>query len=216
MSAKRVNEDGTEQNLPWFKFWPADWKQDPHLRKCSPATRGIWIDLICDMHNNSQSGETSGTIEQFARSQGCSDSEMKEAIVELAKTGTADIFILDDESMANDGKRVLLCSKPGWQIDSKSDTVIVRNRRMYKENSISRKRAISGRAGAEKRWNPDGKSIANRNGKSMANPLPLVSASTSVSTSSRPGKDRNGQVVPVPVQAGQAVAVRKEDDTIPF
>jgi hypothetical protein len=35
---------------PWFKFFPTDWRADPALRMCSPAARGVWIDMICLMH----------------------------------------------------------------------------------------------------------------------------------------------------------------------
>lgn len=35
---------------PWLKFYVADWRADPGLRMCSAAARGVWIDLICLMH----------------------------------------------------------------------------------------------------------------------------------------------------------------------
>lgn len=35
---------------PWFKFYPTDWRADPALRMCSATARGVWIDLICLMH----------------------------------------------------------------------------------------------------------------------------------------------------------------------
>jgi hypothetical protein len=35
---------------PWLKFYPTDWRADPALRMCSAAARGVWIDLICLMH----------------------------------------------------------------------------------------------------------------------------------------------------------------------
>lgn len=35
---------------PWLKFYPTDWRSDPALRMCSAAARGVWIDLICLMH----------------------------------------------------------------------------------------------------------------------------------------------------------------------
>lgn len=36
---------------PYLHFFPSDWMGDPKLRACKPATRGIWIDLICLMHD---------------------------------------------------------------------------------------------------------------------------------------------------------------------
>lgn len=35
---------------PWFKFFPTDWRNDPALKMCSMAARGLWIELICLMH----------------------------------------------------------------------------------------------------------------------------------------------------------------------
>jgi hypothetical protein len=35
--------------LPAFWFYPGDWMKDPALRACSPAARGLWMDLICLM-----------------------------------------------------------------------------------------------------------------------------------------------------------------------
>jgi hypothetical protein len=40
----------------WFKFWHKEWLVDPELRICSPAARGVWIDLICVMANSSEPG----------------------------------------------------------------------------------------------------------------------------------------------------------------
>lgn len=35
---------------PAFQFYPADWRKDPELRTCSIAARGLWIDMLCLMH----------------------------------------------------------------------------------------------------------------------------------------------------------------------
>lgn len=37
-------------NYPWIKFYPNDWRSDTRLRMCSPAARGVWIDMLCIMH----------------------------------------------------------------------------------------------------------------------------------------------------------------------
>ena len=34
----------------WLKFYPSDWRGDAGLRGCTFAARGLWIDLICIMH----------------------------------------------------------------------------------------------------------------------------------------------------------------------
>ena len=34
----------------WFKFQPSSWRSAPELRMCSLAARGLWIDMLCLMH----------------------------------------------------------------------------------------------------------------------------------------------------------------------
>jgi len=41
---------------PWMKFYPADWRADAALRTCSPAARGMWIEMLCIMHDASPRG----------------------------------------------------------------------------------------------------------------------------------------------------------------
>jgi hypothetical protein len=33
-----------------MKFYPADWRADPALRMCSIGARGLWIEILCLMH----------------------------------------------------------------------------------------------------------------------------------------------------------------------
>jgi hypothetical protein len=40
----------------WSKFWWQDWLADPALRMCSLEARGMWIDLLCLMHQSERSG----------------------------------------------------------------------------------------------------------------------------------------------------------------
>jgi hypothetical protein len=42
--------------LAWFKFYPGDWLRDPDLRRCSPAARALWIDLLCLMFECEERG----------------------------------------------------------------------------------------------------------------------------------------------------------------
>src|SRR3990167_8252379 len=36
--------------LPWLRFYPRDWRGDQALRVCSLAARGLWIEMLCVMH----------------------------------------------------------------------------------------------------------------------------------------------------------------------
>lgn len=41
---------------PSFQFYPADWRNNANLRRCSPAARGIWIDVMCVLHDSDEYG----------------------------------------------------------------------------------------------------------------------------------------------------------------
>lgn len=42
---------------PFLKFYTSDWRSDPALRMCSLAARGVWIELICLMHEATPYGQ---------------------------------------------------------------------------------------------------------------------------------------------------------------
>lgn len=76
---------------PSFQFYPGDWLKDPLLMMCEPATRGIYIDLICGMHELDQSGKITGTVSQLARLARCSEAEMVRALENLTETNAATV-----------------------------------------------------------------------------------------------------------------------------
>ena len=72
-------------------FFPGDWMKDPNLSKCSAATRGIWMDLLCAMHENGRTGIITGTITELAQMCRCSEQEMRYTIVTLRRNEVAEI-----------------------------------------------------------------------------------------------------------------------------
>jgi hypothetical protein len=74
----------------WMKFVVNDWLADPHLSACSPATRGIWMDVICNLHNMRQP-KFSASDAAWARMCRCSPSEIQIAFYELQVSGTATV-----------------------------------------------------------------------------------------------------------------------------
>jgi len=77
--------------FPAMMFYVGDWLKDPAVTKCCPATRGIWLDALCAMHENGRSGTLTGTVEQLARVCRCSPTELTAAVVELERAGAADV-----------------------------------------------------------------------------------------------------------------------------
>ena len=45
----------SKRGLPWMMFYPGDWLSDA-VAGCSPAAKGIWIDMLCVMHGSQRYG----------------------------------------------------------------------------------------------------------------------------------------------------------------
>jgi hypothetical protein len=41
---------------PSFQFYPSDWRNDAGLRLCSISARGLWMDMMCLMHDGEPYG----------------------------------------------------------------------------------------------------------------------------------------------------------------
>jgi hypothetical protein len=76
--------------MPYLALYTGDWLKDPCLTLCSPATRGIWIDAICAMHEL-RVGTLTGTPDQLARVLRCSSPDLHAAFGELKTTKAADV-----------------------------------------------------------------------------------------------------------------------------
>lgn len=72
------------------KWFPQLWLSDPCLSRCSPATRGLWMDALCSMMQSNRPS-VSGNIEELARLLRCSSAEITEATNELQTTKTAEV-----------------------------------------------------------------------------------------------------------------------------
>jgi hypothetical protein len=73
---------------PWLKFFPADRRADPRLRMCSLAARGLWIDLLCYMHEGAPYGHLTidgapPTVAAIAALVGRPAREVRKAFAEL-------------------------------------------------------------------------------------------------------------------------------------
>jgi hypothetical protein len=116
---------------PAFQFYPGDWLKDPALTLCSPATRGIWIDLLCAMHELDQTGQITGTREQLARTGRCSLVELDQALADLSDTGAATVTV-------RHGKVTVINRRMKRQYDErKSNADRQKRRRAKKRNGTS-------------------------------------------------------------------------------
>jgi hypothetical protein len=80
---------------PYMQFFVNDWLSDPLLSRCKPATRGIWLDLLCHMHNLDRSGVVSGSLQDLARLTRSSAGEFRGALSDLQSQDAADVTVRD-------------------------------------------------------------------------------------------------------------------------
>lgn len=74
-----------------MQFYTGDWLKDPAVSICAPATRGVWIDLLCAMHEAGRVGSLSGTRDQLARLARCVPADLTQALTDIQATGAADV-----------------------------------------------------------------------------------------------------------------------------
>jgi hypothetical protein len=81
---------------PSFQFYPADWLRDTALRSCSTGARGLWMDMICYMHEGNPYGHLKVgnkviQSENLARMVGESLEVVEVWLKELLEAGVYDI-----------------------------------------------------------------------------------------------------------------------------
>lgn len=77
---------------PYMKFFTSDWRSDPRLRMCSIAARGLWLEMICIMHEAEPYGHllVAGqvvTVKQLATLAGVPLNETSKLLGELERSG---------------------------------------------------------------------------------------------------------------------------------
>lgn len=79
-------------SAPWIKFYPRDWRGDHALRVVSLAARGLWMEMLCVMHEASPYGhlmvaDQPVKADALARIVGFSVEEVQALLVELSAAG---------------------------------------------------------------------------------------------------------------------------------
>jgi hypothetical protein len=77
---------------PSIQFYPGDWQRDSALRSCSLAARGLWIEMLCLMHDSKpyghlKIGERNITTELLAMMVGSHVETVEKCLQELELSG---------------------------------------------------------------------------------------------------------------------------------
>lgn len=80
--------------LPAFQFYPGDWRKDPAVQSLDYECRGVWIELLCLMHESSERGKIvihnrAATDDEIARMLGLSPEIAKQILSKLEANGVA-------------------------------------------------------------------------------------------------------------------------------
>jgi hypothetical protein len=97
---------------PWMKFYTSDWRADPRLKMCSAAARGVWIEMICLMHEATPYGHLlihgqSPNEAQLASLTGIPSADLPDMIAELERMG---VFSRTREGVVYSRKLVRMAS----------------------------------------------------------------------------------------------------------
>lgn len=159
---------------PWLKFYPSDWRADPALRMCSLAARGLWMEMLCIMHEADPRGSlvVNGKALNERQLAALSGSTLDELRILMSELEDAGVFSLDPDGTiysrrirrdvekaaqdkANGGKGGNPTLKAGVNPPDKAQKPEARSQiDVSKETSVRAKRADTGSRLPED-WKPD-------------------------------------------------------------
>jgi hypothetical protein len=99
---------------PSFQFYPADWRANAKLRRCSRAERGDWIELLCLLHDSEEYGVLRWPLRDIAKALGCQVGDLRKGLIAKGVLKGADAgqrcepFIYVSRHAGKDGAPVTL------------------------------------------------------------------------------------------------------------
>lgn len=97
---------------PSFQFYPGDWSSNPNLKRCSFAEKGIWLEVMCLMHDQPEYGLIRWTLREIAEAVKCKPAELQALVRKGVMKGhdesVSDAFVYIPRSGRKDGEPVVL------------------------------------------------------------------------------------------------------------
>lgn len=130
---------------PAFQFYVKDWRSNSKLRRCSAAARGVWIDVLCALHDSDEYGVARYSLAELAREVGASMAHLRElvdkGVLKGSDTQLEEGLVYRPRSGRREGAPVALLEPQAGPIWFSS--------RMVKDEYIRGNRGASTRFGAE-------------------------------------------------------------------
>lgn len=134
---------------PSFQFYPSDWQANSNLRRCSHEEKGIWIDVLCLLHDQEEYGVARWPLSDIAQSIGSSVPKLRGLITKGVFKGAdsgkvCESLIYTPRSGRKNGPSVVL-------IEQQPGPVWFSSRMVEDEY----KRVLRGESGATPKATPD-------------------------------------------------------------
>ncbi len=107
---------------PSFQFYPDDWTGNSNLRRCTHEEKGIWMDVLCILHDQEEYGIVRWPLAEIAQAVGVTKTKLKRLVDKGVLKGIdagsqCDPFIFVPRSGRKDGAPVTLIEQqdgPLW------------------------------------------------------------------------------------------------------
>jgi len=97
---------------PSFQFYPADWSSNPNLKRCTFAEKGIWVEVMCLLHDQEEYGVLRWTMQEIADAVKCRVVDLKslhrKGVIKGDDKSLAEPFVYVPRSGRKDGPEVTL------------------------------------------------------------------------------------------------------------
>lgn len=103
---------------PSFQFYPADWRNNANLRRCSWEARGVWIEVMGLMHDSDTYGVLRWPLKEIAQALGAPLKLVQElaskGVMKGKDKGTIEAYVYTPRAHRKDGDpKVLVPSQDG-------------------------------------------------------------------------------------------------------
>lgn len=122
---------------PSFQFYPDDWSSNSNLKRCTHEEKGIWIDVMCVLHDQDEYGIARWPLAEIAQAVGTTKAKLKrlvdKGVLKGADAGQAvDPFVFVPRSGRKNGDPVTLIEQQEGPLWYSSRMVLDEYKRMVR------------------------------------------------------------------------------------
>ncbi len=155
---------------PAFQFYPDNWRNNSNLRRCSWAARGVWVEVMCLLHDSDRYGALAWSLKEIAQALGCPISLLKElvekGVMKGCDAGDCEPYIYTPRSGRRDGDPVTLIASqkgPLWY-----------SSRMVRDEYVRTNAGASTRFGTKGSTKPEGDDASTPTPRRAPSPSPSL------------------------------------------